>query len=51
MNKDSLKKTKKNEMRAEYDFAAMKGGIRGKYAQHDKEETQRPSHRTRTKRG
>jgi hypothetical protein len=27
-----MKKTSKEELRPEYDFAAMKGGVRGKYA-------------------
>ena len=31
MKKASTKS--ENEMRAEYDFASMKGGVRGKYAQ------------------
>ena len=35
MNEDSMKKTHQetvNGMRPEYDFASMKGGVRGKYA-------------------
>jgi hypothetical protein len=28
----------KDELRAEYDFASMKGGVRGKYARHIREE-------------
>jgi hypothetical protein len=27
-----MKKASKEELRPEYDFAAMKGGVRGKYA-------------------
>jgi len=27
-----MKKTSKEELRPEYDFAAMKGGVRGKFA-------------------
>jgi hypothetical protein len=28
-----MKKTAKDELRPEYDFASMKGGVRGKYAE------------------
>jgi len=38
VNKDLMKKTKR-DMRTEYDFAAMKGGIRGKYAKRYREGT------------
>jgi hypothetical protein len=38
--KDFMKKTNpNNDMRTEYDFAAMKGGIRGKYAKRYREGT------------
>jgi hypothetical protein len=39
-NKGLMKNTKRdNDMRSEYDFAAMKNGVRGKYAKHHREGT------------
>lgn len=39
-NKGLMKNTKRdNDMRSEYDFAAMKNGVRGKYAKHYREGT------------
>ena len=32
MNEGSMKKNNRNGTRPEYDFASMKGGVRGKYA-------------------
>ena len=32
MNEGSMKKNNRNDIRREYDFASMKGGVRGKYA-------------------
>jgi len=40
MSDDFMKKTNRvlvDEMRAEYDFASMKGGVRGKYARRVRE--------------
>lgn len=34
-----MKKAVKDELRPEYDFAAMKGGVRGKYAERYKQGT------------
>lgn len=40
VNNDFMKKTSpNNEMQAEYDFATMKGGVRGKYAKRYREGT------------
>ena len=41
VNKDFMKKTRANNgsMQAEYDFAAMKGGVRGKYVDRYREGT------------
>ena len=40
VNRDSMKKTNRNNgMRPEYDFTAMKGGVRGKYVKRYREGT------------
>jgi hypothetical protein len=42
MNEGSMKKVSRrpaDEMRSEYDFASMKGGVRGKYARQYREGT------------
>ena len=39
MNEGSMKKNSRNDIRPEYDFSSMKGGVRGKYSARYREGT------------